>query len=257
MTDWELGLRAFREGRMREAADRLRAAGGDRERTVMQAVRFQTLAFLGAALYALGNSGDSVLAFEDAIRLAPSPGAPADLNVNLANAYLSVGKPEDAQKALQQALIKAPGHVEAHMMLQRLESRDADDPIIGSVLGESPEGVKTYLRTLSFARVSSGFDPAQVRQALTQLERYLDFLTSQIANRDDILAKHEIELERYRQMEDLMIRKMTSQQDLRDQDDPLYHHVPTPAIRSTKNAEPLREDEPKLTPIELLFQKKG
>jgi len=49
LSDWQLGIKAFREGRMREATDRLRAAAGDRERTVMQAVRFQTLAFLGAA----------------------------------------------------------------------------------------------------------------------------------------------------------------------------------------------------------------
>ncbi|MGO8672806.1 MAG: tetratricopeptide repeat protein [Capsulimonadaceae bacterium] len=253
MQDWQLGLRAFREGRMREAADRLRAAAGDRERTVMQVVRFQTLAFLGAAMYALGYSHDAVDAFEDAVRLAPKPGAPADLSVNLANAYLAVGRRDEARTALLHALGTAPGHVEARMMLQRLESSPADEPIVGSVLGESPEGVKTYLRTLTFARVSSGgFDPAQVRQALAQLERYIDFLASQITQRDETIAKMDTDMERYRMMEDRYIQSM-SEKSLHD--DPLYR-PPTPAGSPVQPSAPQGDDEPELTPIERLFRNK-
>lgn len=252
MQDWQLGLKAFREGRMREAADRLKASAGDHERTVMQVVRFQTLAFLGAALYALGYSYDAVTAFEDAVRVAPHPGAPADLSVNLANAYLSVGRRDEARTALMHALAAAPGHVEARMMLQRLESSPADEPIVGSVLGESPEGVKTYLRTLTFARVSAGgYDPAQVRQALSQLDRYIEFLASQITQRDETIAKNEQEMERYRKMEDQYIQSMIER---RNEADPLY----TPATSSTAPTveEPKPEGEPELTPIERLFQNK-
>jgi tetratricopeptide (TPR) repeat protein len=249
MQDWQLGLRAFREGRMREAADRLRASAGDRERTVMQVVRFQTLAFLGAALYALGHSHEAVAAFEDAVRLAPPPGAPSDLSVNLANAYLAVGRRDEARTALMHALGSAPGHVEARMMLQRLENSPADEPIVGSVLGESPEGVKTYLRTLSFARISAGgYDPAQVRQALAQLERYIDFLASQITSRDETIAKFEQDMERYRKMEDAYIQTVI---DRKTHPDPLLFPA-EPAVSS----DPDQPAEPELTPIERLFRNK-
>lgn len=234
---------------MREATDRLRAAAGDRERTVMQAVRFQTLAFLGAALYALGHSAEAVTAFEDAVRLAPEPGPPSDLNVNLANAYLAIGRREDARMALQVALRGAPGHVEARMMLQRLESSNSDEPVQGAVLGETPEGVKHYLRTLSFARVATGgYDPAQVRQALGQIERYIDFLSAQIASRDQTMADYDVQLERYKRMEDAYVKSMTENR----APDPLQA-FPSPSSLGVDQAEP----EAKLTPIELLFQKKG
>lgn len=249
MQDWQLGLRAFREGRMREAADRLRASAGDRERTVMLVVRFQTLAFLGAALYALGYAHDAVAAFEDAVRLAPKPGAPADLSVNLANAYLAVGRRDEARTALMHALATAPGHVEARMMLQRLENSPADEPIVGAVLGESPEGVKTYLRTLSFARVSAGgYDPAQVRQALAQLERYIDFLASQITSRDETIHKTEADLERLRKIEDAYIQNVIDQ---KQQADPLYR----PQLSTSIDPVP-QNDQPELTPLERLWQNK-
>ncbi|BDI32380.1 hypothetical protein CCAX7_44310 [Capsulimonas corticalis] len=247
MTDWQLGLRAFREGRMREATDRLRNAAGDRERTVTQGVRFQTLAFLGASLYALGHAAEAVTAFEDACRLSFAPGPPADLSVNLANSYLAVGRRDDAKRALQQALRAAPGHVEARMMLQRLENSPDDQPLVGSVLGETPEGVKAYLRTLSFARVASGgYDPAQVRQALSQMERYIDFLSAQIEERDATIASDEVELERYRKMEDVMIEKM-----MLAQSDPTALHIPH---QISQNGE---ANGSSLSPIELLFQKKS
>src|SRR3569833_3340307 len=148
MQDWQLGLKAFREGRMREAADRLRASAGDRERTVKQVVRFQTLAFLGAALYALGYSYDAVAAFEDAVRLAPHPGAPADLSVNLASAYLAVGRRDEARTALMHSLAAAPGHNKTHKKHQHHKNNPTNKPKNNTNLGESPEGVKTYLRTL-------------------------------------------------------------------------------------------------------------
>jgi tetratricopeptide (TPR) repeat protein len=240
---------------MREAADRLRTSAGDYERTVMQVVRFQTLAFLGAALYALGYSHDAVAAFEDAVRLAPKPGAPADLSVNLANAYLAVGRRDEARTALMHALASAPGHVEARMMLQRLESSPADEPIVGSVLGESPEGVKTYLRTLTFARVSSGgYDPAQVRQSLAQLERYVDFLASQITARDETIAQFEVDMDRYRQMEDHYIESML---DKKAKEDPLYNYTPPEKAPPVADISKIPQaDEPELTPIERLFRGK-
>lgn len=250
MTDWQLGLRAFREGRMREATDRLRTAANDYERTVTQKVRFQTLAFLGAALYALGDPREAVVAFEQAVRLSPSAVVPADLNVNLANAYLAVGKRDNARLSLQQALRDAPGHVEARMLLQRLENSPEDQPIAGSVLGETPEGVKNYVHTLTFARVGSGgYDPAQVRQALLQIERYIDFLISQVSQRDETIVKLEQEIERYKQMEEVFIERMMRDNSESDQ---LIDMGMMPS-KAPETAAP----EAELSPIERLFQKKA
>jgi tetratricopeptide (TPR) repeat protein len=250
MTDWQLGLRAFREGRMREATDRLRTAANDYERTVTQRVRFQTLAFLGAALYALGDPGEAVGAFEQAVRLSPTATVPADLNVNLANAYLAVGKRDQARLSLQQALKDAPGHVEARMLLQRLENSPQDQPIAGSVLGETPEGVKNYVHTLTFARVGSGgYDPAQVRQALQQIERYIDFLIGQINQRDDTITKNDELIARYKEMEERFIERMIMENSNNDQmqDTELFKSAPVETAAT----------EVELSPIERLFQKKS
>jgi tetratricopeptide (TPR) repeat protein len=250
-TEWQLGLRAFREGRVREAADRLRTAAEDEDHTVMQAVRFQTLAYLGAALYALGHPADAVQTFEDAVLLCPTSKPPPDLNINLANAYLAVGRRDDARDALQKALADAPGHVEARMMLERLENAPPDTPIAGAVLGESPEGVKNYIRTLSFSRVASnGFDPSQVRQALTQIERYINFLTAQITERDETIGKLDAEIVRYKEIEERMVTMMQA----RNSGDPL---ATTSSFHFETDADITPQpEEQALTPIERLFQKK-
>src|SRR5665213_1138115 len=116
----QLGIQAFHDGHVQEAADHLRTALNDKERTLTQRERFQSLAFLGCSLYALGKPAEALGQFEDAVRISPTDHVPADLNVNLANAYIAVGKPDQARLSLQQALDVAPGHVEAQMLLQRL-----------------------------------------------------------------------------------------------------------------------------------------
>ena len=122
MTDVQvqLGLSAFREGRIQEAADHLRTALNDNEHTLTQRERFQSLAFLGASLYALGNPAEAVGQFEESVRVSPTTPVPPDLHVNLSNAYLAVGKRDQARLSLQQALDIDPDHVEARMLLQRL-----------------------------------------------------------------------------------------------------------------------------------------
>jgi DivIVA domain-containing protein len=254
MTEWQLGLRAFREGRMREASDRLSAAARDAEKTVTQGVRFQTLTFLGAALYALGQPADAVKAFEDALRLTPTPVVPAALTVNVANAYLAVGRRSDARRALEQTLQSAPGHVEARMMLQRLENTPENAPLQGKILGETPEGVMNYIRTLTFSTVASGgYDQEQVRQALLQVERYINFLISMLNARNETIARQEVDMERYRKMEDDYIEKMM--QDNKEHDRKQEESI-RPVGQPVETA-PENTAQPALTPIEILFQKKG
>jgi tetratricopeptide (TPR) repeat protein len=194
MTDWELGVQAFRQGRLREAADRLQAAVEDSDRTVMREARFQTLAHLGAALYALGRAADAADAFKAAIGFALPSGPPTELLVNWANASLAAGRPEEARRALEQVLRDAPGHLEAQVLLDRLGRRDPDAPLSGETLGDSPAGVVRYIQTLSFKTVPAyGLDPAQVRLALTQIERHIEFLVLQIVSRDETIAGLEAE----------------------------------------------------------------
>ena len=81
------------------------------------------------------------------------------------------------------------------MLLGRLDQRDPSAPLSGAPLGDSPEGVLRYLRTLSFTAVAGGFDPAQVRLALGQIERHLEFLVTQIVARDEALAGLEAEVD--------------------------------------------------------------
>ncbi len=214
MTDWEKGLLAFREGRMREAVERLRAAAAVHEETVTLAARFQTCAFLGAALYALGLAGEAARAFEAAVRFAPANRPPADLLVNLANAYLAAGRAPEATAALRQALVTAPGNVEAAMLLLRLEqSHPGDEPVHGSILGETPDSVKRYLRTLTFAAVPhGGYDTVQVREALSQVEHYVDFLASQVAAAQKALRTAQADTERLRLNEDKLVENMLQSQ---------------------------------------------
>jgi tetratricopeptide (TPR) repeat protein len=196
MTEWELGIQAFRQGRLREASDRLRAAADDKERTVTQTVRFQTLAYLGAALYALGRAEEAVEALEQAIHFSPRAGTPSDLRINLSNAYLAAGRADDARRVLQETLQETPGSMEARMLLERLGQRDPATPLTGSALGVSPASVLRYMHTLSFGTVTAGgLDPAQVRLALTQIERHVEFLVRQIVTRDETIARLEAELE--------------------------------------------------------------
>lgn len=209
MTEWQKGLQAFREGRIREAADRLQHAADDQEHTVSQQVRFQTLAFLGAAHYALGNAAQAIGPFENAIRLAPHSPVPADLSFNLANAYLAAGRPQDARVLLQWMLADTPGHVEARMLMQRLEARSPEDTVTGFMLGVSPESIKKYLHTLSFRRVDTdGFDPFEVREAFGHVEQYLDYLSSRLQTLEETIAGQEEMLIRYRQMEDRLVQNM-------------------------------------------------
>ena len=246
MMDWELGFQAFREGRIREAVDRLGAAADERERTVSLGVRFQTLTFLGAALYALGKATEAAIAFQQAVRIAPPPMPPVDLTINLANAYLAAGRRGDARRALLMTLRNAPGNQEALMLLRRLDQQAPDEPVTGATLGESPEGARKYLRTLSFSRVSAGgLDPAQVKLALTQIELYLDFLAAQIAERDESIARLEAELERFHQMEDTLVENLIKAQQLADQQQ-----------RAASHTDAASGDAPALTPLQALFQQK-
>ena len=206
MTDWQTGILAFREGRLREASDRLRRAADEQERTVTQESRYQTWAFLGAALYALGRAAEAADAFENAARLCPAPAVPPDLTVNLANAYLATGRRADARRALETTLQHAPGHVEARMLLNRLDSHDPNTPLSGAVLGESPEAARLFLRTLSFGAVAQGgYAPDQVREALGMLSHYIEFLAAQVGERDQTITQQTALLEQARQTENTLI----------------------------------------------------
>ena len=239
MTDWEMGLQAFREGRMREAADRLSAALREEEMTVSLAVRFETCAYLGAALYAEGRPGDAVSAFETAFRISPTPTPPEELTLNLAHAYLAAQRRVAAREALLFLLAHSPGHVAGRMLLQRLEQASEDLRITGSVLGDSVESARKYLQTINFTHVDAGgYAPAEVKEVLTLVEQYLTQLDRRLQLSQDTLTQYEEEIHRYRQMEEAMVQNIVQmQQDAQNR--------------------PLEVVDSQLSPIELLFQKKG
>ena len=234
MTEWQLGLLAYREGRMREAADRLRAALDENELAVSQAVRYQTCAYLGAALYALGLPAPALTAFETAFRFSPTAVPPADLLMNLAHAYLAAGRRGAARQTLALLLSSAPGHVAAGMLAARLDTDPAGEDAAGAVLGTSPETAQNYIRTLTFSRSAAhGYEPAEVQEALTQLGRYISGLTQELDYADTKIADYEREIQRYRQMEDAVVESMVQSQ-------------------SASSERP----ESGLSPIELLFRQK-
>ena len=238
MTDWELGMQAFREGRTREAVDRLGAAAAETEMTVSRTVRFETLAHLGAALYALGKPAEALQPFEDARRLRPGYFAPAGLLLNLSHAYLAAGRRRDARATLQSLLNTYPGHVAARMLLRRLETTPPDQPVTGAVLGDSVESVRQYLHTLTFETVSTeGYAPAQVREALAQVERYIDSMNQQLTRAQQTIQQQEEEIARLRQTEEALIQNMVSSQQTAS------------GVASDPDSSPL-------SPIEVLFQQK-
>ena len=239
MTDWHLGFLAFREGRMREAADRLQAALGEQELTVSQTVRYETSAYLGAALYALGLPAQALTAFEQAVKFSPNAAPAPDLQMNLAHAYLAAGRRDEARQALRSLLAAAPGHIAANMLLTRLESTAAGAAVSGAVLGTSPETAQNYIRTLTFTRsIPNGYDPAEVQEALNQLTRYISGLTQELAQSESRNAQQDSEIQRYRQMEDAVVENM------------MQH-----SAQST-NGQESDDTEGKLSPIELLFRQK-
>lgn len=252
MTEWQSGLQAFREGRMREAADRLQNAVRETDNAVSQTARFQTYAFLGAALYSLGQAADAVAAFETALRLSPLKSPPPDLTVNLANAYLAAGRRDDAGRLLQQTLQFAPGHIEARMLLQRLEAQAQHGASGGMVLGTSPQSVKQFLRSLVFKTVpTDGYDPAQVRQAFLQIERYTDFLIAQVAHSEQVIALSQQEIARLQQSEDTLVQNMLQAQ---EEAETLRQEIAkSPAASAPGAPDP---KFPELSPLERAFQGK-
>lgn len=253
MTEWQSGLQAFREGRMREAVDRLQNAVRETDGAVSQTARFQTYAFLGAALYSLGQPADAVGAFETALRLNPSKSPPPDLTVNLANAYLAAGRRDDAVRLLQQTLQFAPGHIEARMLLQRLAAQSDTNASGGVVLGTSPQSVKQFLRSLVFKTVpSGGYDPAQVRQAFLEVERYTDFLIAQVAHSERVIAQNQQELARLQQSEDTLVQNMLqAQKEAESLRQELSKYAPGGAPTAVD------PNAPELSPLERLFQRKN
>lgn len=234
MIQWQLGLLAYREGRMREAADRLQAALDESELTVSQTVRYQTCAYLGAALYALGLPARALTAFETAFRFSHAPVPPADLLMNLAHAYLAAGRRSTARQTLDLLLTNVPGHVAAGMLAARLDSDPAGEEAAGAVLGTSPETAQNYIRTLTFSRsAAQGYEPAEVQEALAQLGRYISGLTQELEYADTKMAQYEREVLRYRQMEDAVVESMVQGQ-------------------SASTEEP----DSSLSPIEILFRQK-
>ena len=252
-TEWQTGLQAFHEGRMREAVDRLQNAISETERTVSLVARFQTYAFLGAAQYALGRPADAVTSFETALRLSPTKIPPSDLSVNLANAYLASGRRDEAKRTLQQTLKTAPGHIEARMLLQRLLSQSEGAALNGMVLGESPASVKRYLRSLVFKTVpTNGYDPAQVRQALLQMEHYVDFLIAQISQHEQALTQAQQEIGRLQQSEDTLVQNMLLAQ---QEAEKLRNELDT--ILPEHGADQNGLDQQNLSPLDRLLQRKG
>ncbi len=232
-------MRAFREGRTREAVDRLGAAAAETQMTVSRTVRFETLAHLGAALYALGQPAEAVSPFEDALRLRPGYFAPASLLLNLSHAYLAAGRRGSARETLQSLLATYPGHVAARMLLRRLETTPSDQPVTGAVLGDSVETVRQYLHTLTFETVSTdGYSPAQVREALAQIERYINGMDQRLSRAQATLQQQDEEIARLRQTEEVLIQNMVNSQ-------------------QNANGVPSDPDSETLSPIEVLFQQKS
>ncbi len=239
MIDWQLGLQAFREGRMREAADRLQAALAENDLAISQSVRYETYAFLGAALYALGKPAEAVPAFEMAFRFSPDAVPTDDLMMNLAHAYLAAGRRAAAREALLYLLAYSPGHVAGGMLLARLEDASGDAPLSGSVLGASPEAAEAYIRTLTFSQpVPGGYPPAEVHEALRQLQRLISDLSRELRQAEVQNAQYELEILRYQQMEDAVVENIIQAQ---------------PAAQG-QAAAGKPENPEKLSPIEILFR---
>lgn len=236
MTDWQLGMQAFHEGRMREAVDRLQAAFSENELAVTQSVRCETCAYLGAALYALGMPGEALTAFEQAIQFSPAAAPPDDLLMNLAHAYLAAGRRSAARETLRFLLTQTPGHVAAGMLAARLDETPGDAAVSGAVLGASPETAENYIRTLTFSQpVSGGYAPAEVHEAFSQLQKLVTSLIYDLREAEARNAQNELEILRYRQMEDAVVENMMQ-----------FQAMPQK-----------QEDEKKdLTPIEILFRQK-
>ncbi len=241
MIDWQLGMQAFHEGRMREAVDRLQAALGENELAVAQSVRYETCAYLGAALYALGLPGEALTAFEQAVQFSPTAAPPDDLLMNLAHAYLAAGRRGAAHETLRFLLTQTPGHIAAGMLAARLDETPDDSAVSGAVLGASPETAENYIRTLTFSQpVSGGYAPAEVHEALSQLQRLITTLIYDLREAEARGVQNEMEILRYRQMEDAVVENMMQ-----------FHATP-------HQSEPQKQaDEKKdLTPIEILFRQK-
>ena len=238
MTDWQMGLLAFREGRMREAADKLSLALSEQELSVSLTSRFETCSNLGAALYAEGRHVDAVAAFETAFRLSPTPIPPVELTLNLVHAYLAAQRRDAAHEALLFLLSHAPGHVAARMLLQRLDHVPQNRPVAGSIMGDSIDSARKYLQTVNFTRVASGgYDTVEVQEVLSLVEKYIIQLDLRLQSSQNTVLQYEDEIERYRQAEDAMVQNIVQMQ----QDSQQY---------------PQNPDLSQLTPIEILFQKR-
>jgi len=244
MTDWQIGLQAFREGRMREAVDRLGEAVSEEEMTVSQAARFETCAYFGAALYAEGFPADAVSAFETAFRLSPTPIPPDELTLNLAHAYLAARRREAAREALLFLLAHSPGHVAGRMLLQRLGNAPEGPHVTGSIMGDSVESARRYLQTVNFTRVPGGYDPAEVKEVLALMEQYLTQLDRRLQISADTLTQYEEEIQRYRQMEEAMVQNIVQMQQNAQN---LQQNAPN---------RPQEAENSTLSPIEMLFQNK-
>ena len=159
--------------------------------------------------------------------------------MNLAHAYLAAGRRDEAGQTLRSLLTAAPGHVAANMLLARLDSTAAGTPVSGAVLGTSAKTAQDYIHTLTFTRsVPNGYDPAEVQEALTQLTRYINGLTRELAQSEARNAQYEVEILRYRQMEDAVVENM------------MQHSS------QSANGQASEEDGAKLSPIEILFRQK-
>lgn len=239
MTDWQMGLLAFREGRMREAADRLSLALSEQEMAVSLTARFETCANLGAALYAEGRPVDAVAAFETAFRLSPTPVPPTELTLNLAHAYLAAQRRGEAREALLFLLSHAPGHVAARMLLQRLDHTPQNKAIAGAVMGDSIDSARKYLQTVNFTQITGGgYDPREVQEVLSLVEDYLTQLDLRLQATQNTVVQYEDEIDRYRQMEEAMVQNIVQMQ----KDSQHYPAAP---------------DDTQLSPIEILFQKRA
>ena len=257
MTERQLGINAFREGRLREAADRLRSAAADHERTVSQNVGFQTYAYLGASLYALGDAAGAADVFSTAVSLYAGKTAPLDLMINLANAYLASGRRHQAEEALTQALSDNPGAMEARILLDRLRNRDQSLPLTGAVFGESPQSVKHYMDTLTFSAVNPGYSPEEVRAALTQIKHYIDTLADHVAEREHLISEQTVEIDRLRRMEETLVENMVQ---ARQETDRLRETLGKTTVASDPQSNGQSssglDEASHLTPLEKLFQKK-
>jgi LPS O-antigen subunit length determinant protein (WzzB/FepE family) len=138
------------------------------------------------------------------------------------------------------------------LLLEKLQSFSAEEPISGAMLGESAESVKKYLDTLTFSTVAhGGYNRDEVHMAMAHVKRYIDFLDERIKSLEIDNDRNAAEIERLRQTEETLVENLLKARSEAD----VVRKAGMSSIAS-ENGESLLPDRAP-TPIEILFRKKA